>query len=101
MAAIVTVGHFTKIEELTWKIVNTTLTGCKRINLVADIYRKVSWKNSTRKDRGSREDIMVKSAKSTIRDWQSFMKCSNNKTEMINIMFRYIQTAKVKILNKV
>ena len=42
------------------------------------------------KDRGSEEEIMIKSAKSKIRDWQSFMKCSNNKTQMINITFRYI-----------
>ena len=44
MAAIVTVGKFAAIEELTWKIVNTIPTGCKRVDLVADNYRKEFWK---------------------------------------------------------
>ena len=101
MAATVTVGNFTTIEELTWKIVNTIPTGCKRVDLVADSCRKTSWKNSTRKKRGSGEEIMIKSAKSKIRDWQSFMKCFNNKTQMIRYMFRYIQTVRIMILNKV
>ena len=101
MASIATVGNFTTIEELTWKIVNTIPTGCKRVNLVADSYWKGSWKNSPRKGRGSGEETMIKSAKSKIRDCQSFVKCSNNKTQMINITFGYIQTAKLKILNKV
>ena len=96
MAAIATVGKFTTIEELTWKIVNTIPTGCKRVDLVADNYRKAPWKNSTCKDRDSGEEIIIKSAKSQIRDWQSFMKCSNSKTQMINIMFRYIQTVRLK-----
>ena len=101
MATIVSGGNLKTIEQLTWKIVNTITTGCKRVNLVAGSYQKASWKNSRHKNRGSGEEIMIKSAKSKIRDWQSFMKCSNNKTQMINIMFRYVQTAKVKILNKV
>ena len=83
------------------KIVNTKTTGCKLVDLVAASYWKASWKNSTRKNRGSGEEIMIKSAKSKIRDWQSFMKCSNNKSQMINIMFRSIQTENLNILNKV
>ena len=83
------------------KTENTITTRCKRVDLVAGSYWKTSWKNPTHKNRGSGEEIMIKSAKSKIRDWQSFMKCSNNKSQMINIMFKYVQTAKVKILNKV
>ena len=73
MAAIGTVGNFTTIKELTWKIVNTIPTGCKRVDLIAGSYRKPSQKNSTRKDRGSGEENMIKSGKSKIRDWQTFM----------------------------
>ena len=101
MATIVSGGNLKTIEQLTWKIVNTITTGCKRVNLVAGSYQKAFWKNSRRKNRGSGEEIMIKFAKNKIRDWQSLMKCSNSKTQMINIMFRYVQTAKVKILNKV
>ena len=101
MATIVSATNLKTIEELIWKIVNTITTGCKRVDLVAGSYQKASWKNSTRKNRGSGEKIIIKSAKSKIRDWQSFMKCVNNKTQMINIMFWYIGLAKVTILNKV
>ena len=97
MATIASGGNLKTIEQLTWKIVNTITTGSKRVDLVAGSYQKASWKNN----RGSGEEIMIKFAKSKIRDWQSLMKCSNSKTQMINIMFRYVQTAKVKILNKV
>lgn len=68
MAAIGTVGNFTTIEELTWKIVNTIPTGGKRVDLIADSYRKPSQKNSTRKDSGSGEENMIKSGKNKIRD---------------------------------
>ena len=44
---------------------------------------------------------MMKSPKSKNRDWHFFMKCSNNKTQMIRIIFRYIQAAEVKFLNMV
>lgn len=100
IAAIVT-GNFTTVEELTRKTVDNIPTGCKRVDFVADSYRKASWKNSTRKVRSSGKEIMIKSSKSEIKDWQSFMKCSNDKTQIINIMFRYIQTAKVKVFIKV
>ena len=40
MIATVTVGKFTTVEELTWKIGNTIPTGCKHVDLVADSYRK-------------------------------------------------------------
>ena len=90
MAAIVTVGSFMTTEDLTWKTANTIWTGCKHVNLVGDSYQKTSQEKPTYKDRGSGEEIMIKSAKIKIRDWQSFMKCSNNKTQMIHIMFRYI-----------
>ena len=68
MATIVSGGNLKTIEQLTWKIVNTITTGCKRVNLVAGSYQKVSWKNSRRKNRGSGEEIMIKFAKSKIRD---------------------------------
>ena len=68
MAAIFTAGNVKTIEKLTQKIVNTITTGCKRVDLAAGSYPKASWKNSTRKNRGSGEEIMIKSAKSKIRD---------------------------------
>ena len=101
MAAIVTAGNLKAIEELTWKIVNTITAECKRVDVVAGSYQKSSWKNSTRKNRACGEEIIIKSAKNKIKDWQYFMKCSNNKIQMISNMFGYIQIAKVNILNKV
>ena len=68
MATIVSGGNLKTIEQLTWKIVNTIMTGYKRVNLVAGSYQKSSWKNSRHKNRGSREEIMIKSAKSKILD---------------------------------
>ena len=45
------------------KIVNIILKGSNRVNFVADIYWTVSWKNLTGKDRGTKGEIMIKSAK--------------------------------------
>ena len=68
MATIASGGNLKTIEQLTWKIVNTIMTGCKRVNIVAQSYQKASWKNSRCKNRGSGEEIMIKSAKSKIRN---------------------------------
>ena len=68
MATIVSGGNLKTVEQLTWKIVNTLTSGCKRVNLVAGSYQKTSWKNSRRKNRGSGEEIMIKFAKSKTRD---------------------------------
>ena len=95
MAAIVTVGNFTTIEELTWKIVNTISMGCKRVDLVAGSYRKTSWKNSMRKKRGSGEEIMTKSAKSKIRDRQAFMMLQQHKSDDQHLVQVY-SNSKVK-----
>ena len=95
MAAIVTVGNFTTIEELTWKIVNTISMGCKRVDLVAGSYRKTSWKNSMRKKRGSGEEIMTKSAKSKIRDWQAFMMLQQHNSDDQHLVQVY-SNSKVK-----
>ena len=95
MAAIVTVGNFTTIEELTWKIVNTISMGCKRVDLVAGSYRKTSWKNSMRKKRGSGEEIMTKSAKSKIRDRQAFMMLQQHNSDDQHLVQVY-SNSKVK-----
>ena len=55
MATIVSAGNLKTIKELTWKIVNIITMGCKCVDLVASSYRKASWKNSMRKNRGSRD----------------------------------------------
>ena len=52
---------------------------------LAGSYQKTSWENSTPKNRGSGEEFMIKSAKSKIRYWQYFMKCSNNKTRHVPV----------------
>ena len=68
MATIFSGGNLKTIEQLTWKIVNTITTGCKRVNLVAGSYQMASWRNSRRKNKGSGEEIMIKFAKSKTRD---------------------------------
>ena len=100
MAAIVTVGNFTTIEELTWKIVNTISMGCKRVDLVVAVIERHLGKTQCVK-----KEVLEK------KSWPNLLKvrsetgkplwCSNNTNQMINILFRSIQTAKLKILNKV
>ena len=48
MGVIRSVRIFKTIKELVFKILNTILIGCHRIDVVADSYITVSWKNKTR-----------------------------------------------------
>ena len=96
MVAVVTAGNLKTIEELSWKIVNTITAGCKRVDLLEVIKRHLG------KTQRLRIEVLEKNS------WSNLLKVKsdtgstswNALTTKLG-MFGYIQTAKVKILNKV
>ena len=53
MAAIQTVGIFLTVEELLMnRVLSIIPRDCKKVDLVADSYREISWENSTSAARG-------------------------------------------------
>ena len=66
MAVIRCVGIFKTIKELIFKILNTIRKGYHRVDVVADSYRTVSWKNKTRDARGKANRTVIKSVETKI-----------------------------------
>ena len=52
MATIRAVGNFSTVEELINQVLSIIPRDCERVDLMADSYREISWKNSTRAARG-------------------------------------------------
>ena len=78
-------------EHLTLIILSSIPKGYERVDLVADTYRESSIKTSERKIRGMSSKVIVKSAKTKVpRDFNSFLMNSDNKIQMIDLIFNYI-----------
>ena len=87
-------------EEYIISILEALPKGFSQIELVADVYRDYSIKNSERLNRGTSEKIRVKSMKSKIpRDLLSFLKNGDNKNRLIELIFEYITTNKHKCID--
>ena len=89
-------------EGLIWKLVKLLPVGYKRVDLVADSYRQVSTKGSTRNERGegTPKKILLKSVKSrTPPDFKQFLAHGDNKSTMLDLIFEYMENNKVKVLN--
>ena len=99
MASVRTVGIFTTIEELIWKVLNTVPKQIKRVDLLADSYRQISWKNQTHDSRGTTGSVIVKSAKTKIRDINIFLRNNSNKSQMIDIFFEWVVEHKLTVLS--
>ena len=61
---------------------------CKRIDLVFDVYREISLKN-TERSRRNKTSIEYSSIKAdhSIKQWYKFLGSSKNKTELIKFIF--------------
>ena len=64
----------------------------RRVDLVADTYRDISIKSEERENRNSSSKIIIGSIKSKIpKDVEKFLSNNENKTQLIQLIFRYIQ----------
>ena len=67
---------------------------------MADSYREISWKNSTRAARGVGSFTTLKSAKVKIRDTNAFLHENKNKSQLIKLFFDWLIDNRRKTLNK-
>ena len=72
MVVIRCVGIFETIKELFFKILGTIPKGFYMVDVVADSYRTVSWKNKTRDARGDANKTIIKSVETKIYDSGEF-----------------------------
>ena len=87
-------------EELALKLIQHIPKGYHRINIVADCYLSNSIKDTEREKRGQSTNILVKSTKSKIpREFSKFLANGENKTKMIEIIFKTLQEKKAAVLN--
>ena len=62
--------------------VQKSLTQSKRLDIVWDIYRELTIKAQTREKRGTGQRRKIESSSVVPKDWQSFLRNSDNKTEL-------------------
>ena len=89
MGVIRSVRIFKTIKELVFKILNTILIGCHRIDVVADSYITVSWKNKTRLEEG--QQIGQLSIETKIIDSREFLNNSCTTTELVDQIFGWFK----------
>ena len=87
MATIQAVGNFSTVEELINQVLSIIPRNCGRVDLVADSYREIPWKNSTRAARGEESFTILKSAKVKIQDTNAFLHENKNKFPLIKLFF--------------
>ncbi|KAG1711251.1 hypothetical protein GQR58_002553 [Nymphon striatum] len=86
-------------EEFVWNFVSTLPKGCKRLDIVADTYRKNSIKGGERNARGSSQKVIIASSKSRLpRDFSAFMRNGENKTRLIEIISEVLRNNFKKVL---
>lgn len=86
-------------EDLIKRFVGSLEKGCKRINIVADTYRWTSIKAGERLKRGCSSKVIIGSIRSKLpSDIKSFMLNDDNKTNLINLVFKYIIENKAHVL---
>ena len=86
-------------ESLAWKITKSVPPNCARVDLVADSYDEILIKASERQCRGFGDRVEIKSAQLKIpANFQSFLRNSQNKSRMVEIVFKVIMEKRVKFL---
>ena len=99
MATIRAVRSFSTVEELIDQVLSIIPRVCGRVDLVADSYREISWKNSTRAARGEGSFTILKSVKAKIQDTNAFLHEHENKSQLIKLFFNWLINNKRKTLN--
>ena len=78
---------FLTVEELINRVLSIILRDWGREDLVADSYREISWKNSTRSARGEGSFTILRSTKVKIQDTNAFRNENENKSQLIKLFF--------------
>ena len=79
-------------EELFRNLLSTFPKTYHRVDIVADTYKSASIKGEEREKRRCNNKIIVKSAKSKIpRNFKSFLKNSENKTRLIDLLCQFVK----------
>ena len=99
MTVIRCVGIFETIKELIFKVLNTIPNGYFRVDVAADSYRTVYWKNKTSNPRGEANRTIMKSVETKILDSREFLNSNYNKTELVDQIFDWFKIKRAKMLN--
>ena len=99
MATIQVVCNFSTVEELINQVLSIIPRDCRRVDLVADSYREIPWKNSTRAARGEGSFTILKSAKAKIQDTNAFLHENENKSQLIKLFFDWLVDNRRETLN--
>ena len=87
-------------ENFIWKAIKMLPVGCTTLHVVADSYREVSIKSAEKKKRGFTPQVYVKSVFSNVpREFQEFLKNSDNKDRLIELFFDYVIQKRCNVLN--
>ena len=87
-------------EELTSQLIKLLPAGYKRVDIVADTYRKVSIKDPERGKRGCADKVLIRSAKSKVpRNFSEFLQNGENKTRLIDLILTVIFERKLEVLS--
>ena len=87
-------------EGIADRFVKSLPIGYNRVDIVADTYREISIKNSERKGRGHSSKVIIKSLQTKVQpDFCKFMKNGDNKSRLIDLIFEYITSNKLKVIN--
>ena len=90
---------FLIVEELIIGVPSIILRDGERVDLVADSYREISWKSSTRAARDEGSLTILKSAKVKIQDTNPFLHENENKWQLIKLFFNWFIDSRRKTLN--
>ena len=84
-------------KEFVWNFVSTLRRGL--LDIVADSYRENSIKRGERSNRGSSQNVIIASCKSSLpRDFFVFMKNGENKNRLIGILSEILHDIFAKVL---
>jgi len=87
-------------EGLILQFLNAIPKSYDRVDSVADCYRSVSIKSAEREKRGKSTKVLVASVNSKVpRDITKFFSCGDNKTQLIDLTFKFIIENNTKSLS--
>ena len=79
-------------EDLIVRFLNSIAKGFVLVDIVADCYRDTSIKTAGRQTRGNYSKILISSIKSKVpRDITKFYSCTENKNQLIKLLFAYVK----------
>ena len=86
-------------EELIIRFISSVPKGYRRIDIVADTYRRGSIESAEREKRGKSTKVILGSVKSKVlRDANKFMMNDENKVALINIIFKNMIENRVHVI---